>query len=580
MRPQAAVEKALAQFQGGDAEGAKRTLRAHLQRDPGEPNVNTLLGMVHAAGNEWPQALFHIARAADASPKDAQPRFIHGNTLYQLGRFDEAAKAMERALAIDPGHPGATQIVVKLLFASGKFDEAFARIRRTIDHAANPAELYRDSAVMLQEIGRTNDATHLLHEAVERFPADARLLVQACYSYNFVDADPTLHTAMHRRAAELLFAGVPGSRAESPPPPPPGPLRVGVLSSDLGDHACGTFMMPLWPRLAGHDIELFLYSTTTHPDAMTQKFSGMGHWRDVRHASFDDIAANVAADRIHLLIETNGWTAGTRLAGFSRRLAPVQATWLGYPNTTGVPTIDVRLIDATTDPPGSETLATERLVRIAGCFLCYQARPGDPSPHPRGGAVHLDAPITFGSFNRISKISDQAAALWARVLHALPASRLLLKARVQSDALRAAYAAKFAPHGIDPNRIHFSPYAPDHHTHLASYNDIDIALDSFPYNGTTTTCEALWMGVPVLSIAGDTHRARVGASLLAAAGFPAMVAHDEDHFVRVATQLASDRTALRNIKASMRDTVRQSVLCDADGYAARFAAALRSIWGQ
>lgn len=582
MRAQAAVEKALALFHGGDAEGAKRTLRAHLQREPSEPNVNKLLGMVHAACNEWPQALFHVERAADASPKDAELRFMLGNTLYQLGRFDGAAKAMERALTIDPGHVGATQILVKMLFAAGKFEDGFGRIRQTIDHAPNPAELYRDSAVMLQEIGRTNEATGLLREAVDRYPGDPRLLVQACYSFNFVDADPALHTAMHRRAGELLCAG-PAAAPIAPrtalPSPPPDPLRVGILSSDLGDHACGTFMMPLLSRLAGQGIELLLYSTTPHPDAMTQKFSTLGHWRDVRDASFDDIAAQVGSDKVHVLIETNGWTAGTRLAGFSRRLAPVQATWLGYPNTTGVPNIDVRLIDARTDPPEAQAFASERLVRVEECFLCYQGRPGDPSPKPRNGSTDDAAPIVFGSFNRISKISDRAAAAWSRVLNALPQSRLLLKARVQSDALRAAYAAKFAPHGVEASRILFSPYAPDHHTHLSLYNEMDIALDCFPYNGTTTTCEALWMGVPVVTLAGETHRARVGASLLSAAGYPELVASDEDEFVRVATKLAADRAGLHAIKMAMRERVQASKLCDADGYAARFARALRSIWG-
>lgn len=575
MRAQAAIDKAVAQLQAGDAEGAKRTLRAHLRREPGEAHVNKMMGMVHAACKEWPQALFHIARAADASPGNADLRFLHANTLYHLAKFDEASEAIERTLAIDPGHPGATQIAAKLLLAGGRFDEALARIRRSIDHATNPAELYRDSAIMLQDIGRTQDAAALLQEAVARYPADARLLVQACYSLNFVDVDPATHAHMHRQAGEML---APGLRAQTLPPPPPGPLRVGVVSSDLSDHPCGTFMLPLLARLAAHDIEVFLYSTTPHPDAMSENFRAIGHWRDVRDASFDDIAASVSADRVHLLIETNGWTAGTRLAGFSRRLAPIQATWLGYPNTTGVPAMDVRIVDAVTDPPGAEAFASERLLRVEGCFLCYQGRAGDPAPSPRCGAASDDAPIIFGSFNRISKISDRAAAAWSRVLNAVPGSRLLLKARVQSDALRGAYAAKFAPHGIDPARVLFSPYALDHHTHLSLYNDMDIALDCFPYNGTTTTCEALWMGVPVVTVAGPTHRARVGASLLAAAGYPELAARDENEFVCLAARLAGDRAALRAMKAAMRARVQGSTLCDADGYAARFAGALRRAW--
>lgn len=575
MRAQAACAKALDQFNAGDPEAAKRTLRAHLQREPAEPNVNQLLAMILAALNEWPQALFHVARAADASPADPELRFMHANTLYQMGRSDDALQSARRALSIDPAHAGAVQIAAKVLFSRGDFDQAAGLIRATISRSPSPAQLYQEGAIMLQELGRTADSTGLLREAVERFPSDLRLVVQVCYSLNFVDADPAEHLALHRQAGELA---APSARQTTLPPPPPGPLRVGILSSDLCDHACGTFMLPLLRRLSAHDIELFLYSTTPAPDAVSERFASCGRWRDLRDGAAEHLAAACARDAVHILIETNGWTAGTRLHEFSRRFAPVQATWLGYPNTTGVPGVDLRLVDAVTDPPGAGAFASERLIRVPGCFLCYEGQETDPVPAPSGHAANPGTPFTFGSFNRISKLSDRAAGIWARVLHAVPNSRLLLKARVQSAELRAAYAEKFAPYGIDASRIDFSPYAPDHQTHLSLYNQMDVALDCFPYNGTTTTCEALWMGVPVVTLAGRTHRARVGASLLAAAGFPEFIARDEDDFVRVASTLAADRPALALLKSSMRAKLRSSELCGGDAYARRFAAALRSPW--
>ncbi|MBI1191389.1 MAG: hypothetical protein GC200_12005 [Tepidisphaera sp.] len=483
---------------------------------------------------------------------------------------DQTLAALASALARNPADSRAALLQLHLLCSAGRFDDAIAVLHLAILRSPAPGSLYRDGAAMLQDVGLTTQAAALLREALARTPSDPRLLIQLCFALNYIDCDPAEHTALHRRAGELL---APAQRQASLPPPPPGPLRVGFLSSDFFHHPCGTFLLPLLTRLASHDIELHLYSTTPHPDALTDRFRQLPNWRDVAALSYDDIAAQCERDHIHILIETNGWTRGTRLAGYSRRLAPILATYLGYPNTTGIPAMDLRIVDAITDSLDvADSFATERLVRLPGCFLCYQGRPDDPAPQPRPSR-----PITFGSFNRISKLSDRAAAVWARVLHAVPGSRLLLKSRVQSDALRAAYAAKFAPHAIDASRILFSPYAPDHAQHMSLYNDIDIALDCFPYNGATTTCEALWMGVPVITLAGDTHRARVGASLLHAAGLPELVATTEAEFVNIAATLATDLPRLTTLKASLRDRLQSSDLCNADAHAARFAAALRSI---
>lgn len=484
--------------------------------------------------------------------------------------LDQTLATLGSALARNPADSRAAILQLHLLCSAGRFSDAIASLHLAIRRSPTPGPLCRDGAAMLQDVGLTTQAVALLREALTLAPNDPRLLIQLCFALNYIDCNPAEHAALHRRAGELL---APAPRQIALPPPPPGPLRVGVLSSDFYHHPCGTFLLPLLTRLASHDIDLHLYNTTPHSDAITDRFRQLPNWHDVAALSYDDIAAACERDKIHILIETSGWTRGTRLAGYSRRLAPILATYLGYPHTTGIPAMDLRIVDHITDPPGaSDALATERLVRLPGCFLCYEGRPDDPAPQPRPSR-----PITFGSFNRISKLSDRAAATWARVLHAVPGSRLLLKSRVQSDALRAAYAAKFAPHGIDASRILFSPYAPDHARHMSLYNDIDIALDCFPYNGATTTCEALWMGVPVVTLAGDSHRARVGASLLTAAGLPELVATTEAEFVNIAATLATDLPRLTTLKTSLRDRLRSSDLCNADAHAARFAAALRTI---
>lgn len=250
-------------------------------------------------------------------------------------------------------------------------------------------------------------------------------------------------------------------------------------------------------------------------------------------------------------------------------------TAIGYPNTTGLTAIDVRLVDSHTDPSGDEALATERLLRLDPCFLCY-APPTD-APAPTTPASH--APFTFGSFNAIAKVGDACCALWARALAAVPDARLLLKTKaLADDTARAALLDRLARAGISPERVELVPSTATVAEHLALYGRIHVALDSFPYHGTTTTCEALWMGVPVVTRVGDRHAARVGASLLAAVGLEELVANDDDAFAAICARLARDRAALEALRHGLRDRLRTSPLTDADGYRTRFTRAIRALW--
>jgi predicted O-linked N-acetylglucosamine transferase (SPINDLY family) len=251
---------------------------------------------------------------------------------------------------------------------------------------------------------------------------------------------------------------------------------------------------------------------------------------------------------------------------FARRAAPVQATFIGYPDTTGLKAMDFRLTDAIADPPGAERYCTERLVRLPGCFLCYQppanAPEVAPSPWRQNGFV------TFGSFNNLAKVSEDVIARWAHILREVPDARLIIKNPSLTDvATRERYQALFAQAGVAAGRLALLGYVKDDAGHLGTYRLVDIALDTFPYNGTTTTCEALWMGVPVVSLRGDRHSARVGASLLTAAGFPDWIADTPEHYLQLAGGLAGDRTRLAELRSQLRERVRQSRLCSAENYA-------------
>jgi predicted O-linked N-acetylglucosamine transferase (SPINDLY family) len=360
-------------------------------------------------------------------------------------------------------------------------------------------------------------------------------------------------------------------------PMPDRRLRVGYLSPNFSRHSVGYFIEPV---LAAHDrtaFEVTGYSLHPKSDDATARMRGLAdRWREA--AAWDDaqLERAIRDDGIDLLIDLAGHTKLNRLPVLARKPAPLQFTWLGYPDTTGVTAIDFRITDAIVDPPGpADTLHTEALLRLPGSFLCYQPPSDAPAVSPRP----VDAALTFGSFNNLDKLSAQTVALWARVLQAVPEARLLLKsARTRvPEAVERIHAA-FAAQGIAPARVTFAAWRDRRSDHLTAYADVDIALDTSPYHGTTTTCEALWMGVPVVTRTGGTHVSRVGATLLMHTGLPELVAADDEAFVAAATGLARDAARRAALRAGLRERLAASPLTDAATFTRSLEAAYRTVW--
>ena len=302
------------------------------------------------------------------------------------------------------------------------------------------------------------------------------------------------------------------------------------------------------------------------------------HYVPIYNLPDEHAAAQIREHGIDILVDLSGHTSGNRMMLFARKPAPVQLTWLGYPATTGLPTIDGRITDAVADPPGdADRLHTERLIRLDGGFLCYRPydKAGAVAPLPARGAGH----VTFGSFNNRAKLSPRTIALWAEIMGQVPDARLLLKATQFKDAgTRERCREAFVAAGVAGERIEILAPLPDAGEHLALYGRVDIALDPLVYNGTTTTCEALWMGVPVVTLRGDRHAARVGASILTTTGLASLIAETPDRYVAIATRLAGDLDALAQLRAGMRERLRKSPLCDAAGFARAMERAYREAW--
>ncbi len=331
--------------------------------------------------------------------------------------------------------------------------------------------------------------------------------------------------------------------------------------------------------MTGRELRYTAMPMLQEPDEVTSRIQARAdHWYSILGKSEADIAAQIRKDKIDILVDLTGHTGGNSLLVFARKPAPVQVTWLGYPNTTGLSTMDYRLTDAIADPVGeADRLHSEELVRMEQGFLCYQAdesAPGVVQP-PCLEKGH----ITFGNFNDLAKTNQKVVELWAKILHAVPGSHLLMKAKQLADEkVKANYLAMFSKEGVAQDRIDLQGRMPDKEDHLALYNSVDIGLDPFPYNGTTTTCEALWMGVPVVTLLGDRHAGRVGASILQRLGLEELVADSIEEYLLKARKLAGDRDRLKVMRSILRERMQRSELMDSHNFTRELEKVYHRMW--
>ncbi|MBY0431662.1 MAG: hypothetical protein K2Q10_10725, partial [Rhodospirillales bacterium] len=356
-------------------------------------------------------------------------------------------------------------------------------------------------------------------------------------------------------------------------------LRLGYVSADFGRHPVGFFLARVLPAHDREAVEVFCYScrAAEEEDDLSRRLAGdAGHWRRVGDLDDDALAERVREDGIDILVDLAGHSAGHRLGLFARKPAPVQVSWLGYFATTGMSAFDATIMDADTVPPGAEAEFVEPVVRLPRLRFCYD--PPEPAPAVAPPPCLERGHITFGSFNNLAKLSPAVIALWARVLHAVPASRLVLKWMSLADPLLCRILVEsFSVHGIAPERI--EPRGPSPHARmLAEYGDVDIALDPFPFGGGLTSCEALWMGVPVVTLPGERPASRQTLGFLRCLGLGELAADSAGDYVVKAAALAADPARLAVLRQDLRGRMAASSLCDGPGFARDLEAALRGLW--
>lgn len=607
---------ALEQHRIGNLTQAESLYRAALAERPDHPFANNNLAILLRAQRRWEEAVACYRRALAVNPEDAQ---VYNNltcVLSDMGQEAQAAKVGMLAVSLRPDYAEAWFNLGNIFRALGNADAARRAYHRAIRLKADMGEAYSNlgdvhkSATeltqaaecyrtalrllpqmpqpyvnlgeVLKEQGRVTEAIKLLQHGLEQHPhlpvLHSNLLFALHYSPH---VPPEVIFRAHRNW---------GERHAAPLAPAVGPaftndrsperrLRIGYVSPDFCGHAVSCFLEPL---LRGHDrsaVEIFCYPISRRSDEITARFQAItGHWCPLNLLTDEEAAERIRADAIDILVDVAGHTCDCRPLIFARRAAPVQVSWLGYPDGTGMAAMDYRLTDAIADPPGvTDRWHLEKLVRLENGFLCFRP-PRDTGFSPDLPA-HRNGYVTFGSFNNNAKISAEVVAVWSALLRRVPDARLVLKSRSFADSTtHAHYSALFATQDIDAGRFSLLPQTPDQGDHLRAYDGIDIALDPFPYNGTTTSCEALWMGVPVVTLQGSHHVARVTSSILHRCGLDELVAVDTDSYIGIAADLAANIDRLAALRRGLRQRMQDSPLCDPYAFAATVEKTYRGMW--
>ncbi|XP_022926162.1 probable UDP-N-acetylglucosamine--peptide N-acetylglucosaminyltransferase SPINDLY isoform X2 [Cucurbita moschata] len=541
------------------------------------------LGVAYGEMLKFDKAIVSYELAFHFNPHCAEACNNLGVIYKDQDNLDKAVECYQLALSIKPNFSQSLNNLGVVYTVQGKMDAAASMIEKAI--LANPtyAEAYNNLGVLHRDAGNISMAVDAYERCLKIDPDSRNAGQNRLLAMNYIDEGykHKLYEA-HRDWGRRFMRLYPQYKSWDNPKDPERPLVIGYVSPDYFTHSVSYFIEA---PLVHHDYanyKVVVYSAVVKGDAKTIRFRDKvlkqgGVWRDIYGIDEKKVASMVREDKVDILVELTGHTANNKLGMMACRPAPLQVTWIGYPNTTGLPTIDYRISDALADPPNTKQKHVEELVRLPESFLCY-------TPSPEAGTVS-SAPalsngfITFGSFNNLAKITPKVLQVWARILCAIPNSRLVVKCKpFGCDSVRQRFLSTLEQLGLESQRVDLLPLILLNHDHMQAYSLMDISLDTFPYAGTTTTCESLYMGVPCVTMAGSVHAHNVGVSLLSNVGLGHLVAKNEEEYVKLALQLASDITALSYLRMSLRNLMSKSPVCDGPNFILHLESTYRKMW--
>ncbi|MBD3344380.1 MAG: tetratricopeptide repeat protein [Chitinivibrionales bacterium] len=602
----------LIEYQRGNDNSAIGLIARAVFFSPERPVYHFNLANIYAAGNKASEALSHYRTVVELDPRNADAFFRMGNMYRKKGLFSNALSCYRSAVAIRPDFIEAINNIGAAHKILGMYPQAVSWFKKAAELQPHNAECRNNLGMAFVDCGRTEEAITCfrtaLHLKPTLVPAYVNLGKELMLQGNLDDALECFNRAVkynpdHYIAHDNLLICKNYMPSHSPPelysehllwthshavkirgefkakqkPASSRRLRIGYISPDFYHHPVANFMIPVLRNHNHVQFEVFCYSDVKIQDRITHNLKGYADtWRDTISLSDQELTSLITDDGIHILIDLTGHLANNRLLTFARKPAPLQISYLGYPCTTGLSEIDYYLTDEIADPAGQEENYTEDLVRLENCFCCYEPSveaPGiGPLPAKNAGFV------TFGSLHNLARLNSDILELWSRVLHETPSSRLLIFRTNMTSATAKRLQAFFTRRGIENNRIR--PVDSCDGNYLSMYNKIDIALDTFPWSGHTTACEALWMGVPVITLTGDRHAGRMVSSVVSSLGMSFLAAESKDQYVAKAKQLSENIGNLEEIRRSLRERMSKSLLCDGIQFTGNFEKTLLSLWGK
>ncbi|MGD1277343.1 MAG: tetratricopeptide repeat protein [Tepidisphaeraceae bacterium] len=574
----ALLDSAVAQRQAGNLKDAEAMLRQALTLQPHDAQALYLLAGLLGSTGRSADAAAGCRQALKIQPDFAEASMELAEVLGAMDQWDEAAAVLHQAAQRHPDHPQILNRLGTALLAMRDMEQAVTVLRASAHLQANPWT-WTCLGAALRSLGRHAESIASYDRALAIDPNYAPAFSSRLYALHFdPHADPAAIFREHRQWNQRYAKPLAGEiRPHDNDPSPDRRLKIGYVSPDFHAHSVSTFFESL---LASHDpahVETFCYAEVHRPDAITARLRQLaGQWRDILGTSDADVAQLIRRDQIDILVDLTGHTPNNRLLVFARKPAPIGVSYLGYPDTSGLDAIDYRLTDAHVDPPGeSDRFFTERLIRLPHTFACYRppsAPPVAPSPAVRNGW------ITFGSFSALEKLNAPLLECWAQILRQIPESRLLIVSRgLQSPQTRQNVADALARQGIGGDRLKLLGDQPMSR-YLALHGEVDLVLDTFPLNGHTVTCHALWMGAAVVCLRGKTSWQRLGAAVLSHLDLPQFIADTPQQYVQLAIQHAGKPGELARWRAALRPRMKESPLMDGPSLARHIESAYRDMW--
>ncbi|MDP6673842.1 MAG: tetratricopeptide repeat protein [Gammaproteobacteria bacterium] len=593
-----------------------------IELDSSQPSFHQGLGIAYCNLGQLPDAVPCFRQAIALDPKDPAAHSNLGNCFQQGGDLAEATRSYRKAISVNSTYLPAYLNLAGILdqqrdhkTAVKTYEKALRAGADTPENQASLVLLHHRLGLALRQLEQTDEAIVHYNQAIARQPDFAlahNSLGGALLARNDLDAamdcfrkaleiepgNSRVHSNLlltmnyfsgvtqkqlyeeslkfdSQHARGLLQGRKPFRNSRNKKKV----LRIGYLSPDFREHSVAFFTRKLPGQHNREAVTVYCYADVDRPDDLTGQFQTQtDHWLSITAMENDEVAARIRQDGIDILIDLAGHTANNRLLVFARKPAPIQVSWLGYPNTTGIKVMDYRLTDAVADPNGdADPLHAEKLVRLEHGFLCYQNDESIPvvSPPPCLKQGH----VTFGSFNTIKKVTSEVVRVWSQILTGTPGARLIMKANaLEDETTKTRLLQAFGENGITRDRIDLVNATPHRKDHMKVYSKVDISLDPFPYNGTTTTCEALWMGVPVISLRGNRHAGRVGASIHHHIGLTELTVDSEDEYVALAKRLAGDTERLVTLRKALRPQIRESTLMNLPLFTETLEDAYRKMW--